>query len=475
MNDGILVPGTEFPAGTSLRAVRRAALERPPLRGTIRVAVVLVDFDDRQLTRPPAEIQRLFFSTGKLEHGSVREYYREASNGLVDIEGEVVGPYRMPRTLAEYAHGESGTGVDAPNARTMARDAARAADRDLDLAAYDNDGDGFVDAFVVIHAGAEAAQTGRQGDIWAHKWVLSGGALPLDRTNVFAYLTVAENCQAGVCCHELGHLLFGWPDLYDVDDSSEGLGDWCLMAGGSWNGDGDLPAHPSAWCKSTQGWVTVVNQTTNGIVEIPEVKDMSTVFRFWKDGEVGAEYFLAENRLRDRFDAGLPGEGLLVYHVDDSMEDNSSELHYRVGLLQADGLRDLESAADRGDAGDPYPGASANGALEETSNPSSRSFAGSSSCVSIREIPEPGPKAVVEVTVSCGQAPAVMRPTLQAGASGEDVRFLQFGLEQLGFGPFDAVFGPLTESAVRDFQTERGLSIDGIVGRETWEALLEEI
>ena len=41
-------------------------------------------------------------------------------------------------------------------------------------------------------------------------------------TKVFAYLTVAENCQVGVCSHELGHLLFGWPDLYDVDDSSGG-------------------------------------------------------------------------------------------------------------------------------------------------------------------------------------------------------------------------------------------------------------
>jgi immune inhibitor A len=381
----------------------------------------------------------------------------------------------MPRTLAEYAHGESGTGMDAPNARTMARDAALAANGDLDLRAYDNDGDGYVDAFVVVHAGAEAAQTGRHGDLWAHKWVLSGGALPLDRTKVFAYLTVAENCQIGVCCHELGHLLFGWPDLHNVDDRSEGLGDWCLMAGGSWNGDGDVPAHPSAWCKSTQGWVTVINQTTNGIIEIPEVKDTATVFRFWKDGEVGTEYFLAENRLRDRFDADLPGGGLLVYHVDDSMEDNSNGLHDRVGMARADGRRSLEWAGERGDAGDPYPGTSANRALDATSSPSSQSFAGSPTCVSIREIPEPGPKAVVEVSISCGGAPGIVRPTLQSGASGEDVRFLQYGLEQLGFGPFDAVFGPLTESAVRHFQTERGLAIDGIVGRQTWEALLEEI
>ena len=42
--------------------------------------------------------------------------------------------------------------------------------------------------------------------------------------------------------HELGHLLFGFPDLYDTDYTSEGIGDWCLMAAGSWNGGGDTPA-----------------------------------------------------------------------------------------------------------------------------------------------------------------------------------------------------------------------------------------
>ncbi len=403
LNDGVLIPGTEFPVGTSLQAVRRASLERAPLRGTIRVIVVLADFDDRQLTRPKAEIEDLFFSIGSLEHGSVREYYREVSDGLVDVEGQVVGPYRMPRTLAEYAHGESGMSAEGPNARTMARDAATAADADIDFTAYDNDGDGFVDAFVVIHAGAEAAETGRSGDIWAHKWVLEGGALPLDGTKAFAYLTVAENCRAGVCCHELGHLLFGWPDLYDVDGSSEGLGNWCLMAGGSWNGEGDVPAHPSAWCKATQGWVTVVTPTTNGVIEVVEVKDTTTVFRLWKDGLGGEEYFLVENRLRDRFDAGLPGEGLLVYHVDDAMEDNSNELHYRVGLLQADGTRDLESARNRGDAGDPYPGALGNTALDATTTPSSLSFAGAPTCVSITEVPAAGPKAIVRVTVSCAE------------------------------------------------------------------------
>ena len=56
------------------------------------------------------------------------------------------------------------------------------------------------------------------------------------------------------------------------------------MAGGSWNGDGDIPAHPSAWCKSSQDWVTTVNRTTSGTLTIEDVKTGKTVYRLWKDG-----------------------------------------------------------------------------------------------------------------------------------------------------------------------------------------------
>lgn len=161
LNDGTIIPADRFPLGTSGARVRRAAAERAPLRGSLRVVVVLVEFSDTKMTRTTSEINDLFFSVGKLPNGSVGEYYTEVSNGLITIEGEVVGPYKMPKKLSEYAHGESGMGTTAPNAQTMARDAATAADPDVDFGPYDNDGNGFVDAFIVIHAGSGAEQTGK--------------------------------------------------------------------------------------------------------------------------------------------------------------------------------------------------------------------------------------------------------------------------------------------------------------------------
>ncbi len=154
--DGVIIPPDEFPAGTPSALIRAAAAERAPLRGAVRVIVVLVDFSDKKMQATTAHFEELFFSTGVLPHGSVKEFYAEATHGLVDITGDVVGPYRMPHTLNWYANGNFG--INRPpvaggttRARDLAHDAAAAADPAVNFAPYDNDGNGFVDAFIVVH------------------------------------------------------------------------------------------------------------------------------------------------------------------------------------------------------------------------------------------------------------------------------------------------------------------------------------
>jgi peptidoglycan hydrolase-like protein with peptidoglycan-binding domain len=47
----------------------------------------------------------------------------------------------------------------------------------------------------------------------------------------------------------------------------------------------------------------------------------------------------------------------------------------------------------------------------------------------------------------------------------------------LGFstGGLDGIFGSKTNSAVRNYQSSRGLSVDGIIGCNTWRSLQENV
>lgn len=69
-----------------------------------------------------------------------------------------------------------------------------------------------------------------------------------------------------------------------------------------------------------------------------------------------------------------------------------------------------------------------------------------------------------------------MQP-IQRGERSPAVSDLQVRLVRLGFdiSPVEAggVFGPSTEAAVRAFQQQRGLEVDGIVGEATWKELVE--
>ena len=61
-------------------------------------------------------------------------------------------------------------------------------------------------------------------------------------------------------------------------------------------------------------------------------------------------------------------------------------------------------------------------------------------------------------------------PILRNGSSGEAVRELQVALQETGHnpGPIDGVFGAQTEAAVKAFQEDRGIGVDGVVGLITW-------
>ena len=87
----------------------------------------------------------------------------------------------------------------------------------------------------------------------------------------------------------------------------------------------------------------------------------------------------------------------------------------------------------------------------------------------------------VEERISAAPPKPKERPTLRLGDFGADVKDMQTILRKLKYKNStgkrlilaDGDFGKATDKAVRKFQTDRGLVVDGICGKQTWGALLD--
>lgn len=356
---------------------------------TFYMPVIIIDFSDNSFMDytnlyEADDYDSTLFSEGLMATGSMTEFYMENSYGTFYVTGDVVGWFRMPETYAYYVDGQQGWGSCPQCVDQMVIDAIAAADPFLDFSKYDNDLDDYVDGITIIHAGYGAEQTGSPDEIWSHRgWISTQfrDDVYIDSYSIQPHVRLGDNItDIGVFCHEFGHVL-GLPDLYDTDGSSEGCGDWTLMAGGSWNGGGHTPAHYDPWCKSVLGYLEPINLLVNTAgVEFPRVEETPIVYRLWKDGVVGAQYFLVENRQQALFDVGLPGEGLVIWHVDETRTNNRNEYRYLVAVEQADGRYDLEGydipdgGVNRGDEGDPWPGFTNQREFHDLTLPSSRDY-----------------------------------------------------------------------------------------------------
>ncbi|MEW5875291.1 MAG: M6 family metalloprotease domain-containing protein, partial [Candidatus Zixiibacteriota bacterium] len=303
---GICQPGGGLAAGTAVS-------------GPFNVLAVCVRFSDHDSSVAPTYFDDMLFEQA---NGSMWDYYDEISYGTlslitVDLPSSI-GWQLAPQTYAYYVNNNYGFGSYPQNTQKLCEDIVDLINPLVDFSVYDNDGNGYVDGLIITHTGSGAELTGSTSDIWSHKW----GITPRLRDGVYIstytvqpeYWISPGDMTIGVYAHETGHM-FGLPDLYDLDNSSRGIGKWSLMANGSWNGSlGNSPAHPDAWCRTELGFCTptVVSGSISG-ASLASVESSPTVYRLWEDGAAGSEYFLVENRQRTGFDAALPSAGLLIW------------------------------------------------------------------------------------------------------------------------------------------------------------------
>jgi M6 family metalloprotease-like protein len=107
-----------------------------------------------------------------------------------------------------------------------------------------------------------------------------------------------------VFCHESGHMLFGWPDLY-------GFGDYCLM------GNAQSPTNPvgiNDFYRADQGWVPQIDITPETNARYSATPNGGG-FRYVNPKRNTESFFWSNVQNAGRFKS-LRGSGFLVLHFD---------------------------------------------------------------------------------------------------------------------------------------------------------------
>lgn len=297
--------------------------------------------------------------------GSVRDYFKAQSGGQFEIDFDVVGPVDLPKGYAGYGKNDASGRDQAALVYPMVEDAVNLAkDQVRDWKQYDWDGDGLVEEVFVLYAGHGQAKYPQDPDlVWPHKSAIDPMTVA-DGVKVSVYACSSELGATeaidgiGAFCHEFSHCM-GLKDHYDINGRGYGTGFWDIMCFGCYNGNSFLPAEYNSYEKMFCGWKEpiVLNAEPQKIEGMKALAAGGDTYIFYNDGNEN-EYYMLENRQKTGWDAALPGEGLIVLHVDYSKgawEDNQvnyNAARQRMTVIPADNTL---GSTDEDKAGDAWP------------------------------------------------------------------------------------------------------------------------
>ncbi len=283
----------------------------------------LVDFSDAAPAFTADEIDDWLNQQGYNRfglNGSVRDYFYDNSNGMLEFRNSVHGFYRAQRPKSYY---EGGSGYQ--RAGELFAELIDYFDPTVDFSDFDKDNDGRVDAISIVYAGR--AETWGQG-LWPHA---SSSWESRDGVRLSRYMMMAMGTRLGLYtfCHEAGHMLFGWPDLY-------GFGDYCIMGNAT---SQENPAGVNDFFRADQGWIPQieVDENTNAVFT---ATPNGSGYRYLNSADSGECFFWSNIQNMGRWEV-LRGSGILVLHFDEKIGRNDPPNPLGLAVVQADGYDQL--------------------------------------------------------------------------------------------------------------------------------------
>ena len=309
--------------------------------------------------------------------GSMHDYFSDNSGGKFRPKFDVLGPVDINYSCLFP------NGANLLLMSPMISSIMTALDDDVDFSKYDTDYDGSIDMVYFIFAGMPSNYEGNDSRwLWPHQQDLTLTLKNWDLVRVGHYACSTEKSGwadtpesivvegIGTMCHEFSHLL-GLPDLYDTDYTRSGgeshdPGGWDLMAYGSGYDASRCPAAYTIFERYSLGWANpkVINAEGKYTLNALESSNEGYIIKTPNS----KEFFMLENRQPVKWDAQLPGHGMIVARVDSSkvwtntnINNNPSRNYYELLRAGNSTVGDLPS--------DPFPGSLNNGMLGKDTEP----------------------------------------------------------------------------------------------------------
>lgn len=382
--------------------------------GTVKTVTILIDFKDKRAgNEVPGmtvdTIRQNIYGAGTTvaqafaPYESVHSYYGRASQSKVDIQGNVLGWHSFPNNRATYQPARAPASLPPAQRRDqqarldnaanfkMVSDAMDAFDPMHDFAQYDNDNDGDIDLVTILYAGDPE---GWNSFWWAYRWeFFTPNALTKTfdgkRVKQFVFQFVSKRGTGGTdfnpttLMHETGHA-FGLADYYDYDADvgpQGGLGGLDMM-------DHNL-GNQNAFSRWLLDWIkpSVIGSGAPATRELrasgstDNTKKAIAIFPgLTSTLAPSQEMFMIENRHRIGNDKGLPADGLLIWHIDATVNDDGDDFSNNnsfsdrklIRLVRADNAADFND----GDAANASTYFATNGGLTPSSSPNSNGYDG---------------------------------------------------------------------------------------------------
>jgi len=392
-----------------------------PNNGVVRGICLIVDFPDQPGTITPGEVSNFCNQIGynnSGNNGSICDYFFDVSDGYLTYTNFVPNVYyRASHNKSYYDNPNEAAG---PKARELILEALNNLNNNgFDFSQYDSDGDGLIDAINCFYAGNRAS--GWLMGLWPHSSTITFSA---DGVSAFKYqiTDMSNSLTIGTFCHENGHLICYWHDLYDYDYDSEGAGRYCLM---SYKASNTNPVEPCAYLKGLAGWADIIPMSGSQS-GLQVTAGLNTFYKFEYAGFPN-EYIIVENRQKTGRDTAIPDAGIAIWHIDTIGSNNNQQMtasqHYEATLEQADGNWDLENDRNQGDTTDLWKSPSYT-TFGPFSSPASDWWDGSLSGLTVRQINASGNTMTFSfITTEQNHPPALSNPLVSPVSGTESTNF----------------------------------------------------